>query len=90
MSLKMLPAIQCFKFGLHDLVLFVAVCKLSLCYCRDALTAGVGASRMSGKRSKQMAELVEVEIPGAPPPVPQRAPVARDASVDPYIGRQIM
>ena len=36
-----------------------------------------------------MAQLVEVDIPGGPAER-VRAPVARDASVDPYIGRHIM
>lgn len=41
------------------------------------------------KRSKQpLAQLVEVDISGAPV-MPQRAPVAQDASVDPFIGRYI-
>ena len=35
-----------------------------------------------------MAELLEVDITGAPV-IPQRAPVAWDASVDPFIGRHI-
>ena len=41
------------------------------------------------KRSKQpLAQLLEVDITGAPV-MRQRAPVARDASVDPLIGRYI-
>ena len=57
--------------------------------CRGPLDGGGGSGRV-GKRSKQpLAQLVEVDIPGAPA-VPQRAPVAPDASVDPYIGRHIM
>ncbi len=57
--------------------------------CRNPLE-GAGGSGRVGKRNKQpLAQLVEVDIPGAPA-VPQRAPVARDASVDPYIGRHIL
>ncbi|DBA88985.1 TPA: hypothetical protein ACH3X2_000206 [Trebouxia sp. C0005] len=56
---------------------------------RNTLEGGGGSARL-GKRNKHpMAQLVEVDIPGGPA-VPQRAPVARDASVDPYIGRHIM
>lgn len=57
--------------------------------CRGP-SEGAGVSGRMSKRAKQpFAQLVEVDIPGAPP-APQRAPVARDASVDPYIGRHIM
>ena len=55
-------------------------------------SGGGGATAAGGKpkRSKQpLAQLVEVDIPGAPL-MPHRAPVARDASVDPYIGRHIL
>ena len=69
------------------------VCKSECAHyvhgCRNTLEGGGGSARL-GKRNKQpMAQLVEVDIPGGPA-VPQRAPVARDASVDPYIGRHIM
>jgi len=57
--------------------------------CRNTLEGGGGSARL-GKRSKQpMAQLVEVDIPGGPAER-VRAPVARDASIDPYIGRHIM
>jgi len=65
------------------------VCTLCMHGCRNTLEGGGGSARV-GKRNKQpMAQLVEVDIPGGPA-VPQRAPVASDASVDPYIGRHIM
>ena len=53
-----------------------------------AAAGGPGAAGKT-KRSKQpLAQLLEVDITGAPV-MPQRAPVARDASVDPLIGRYI-
>lgn len=40
-----------------------------------------------GKKARQnVAQLVEVDIPGAGPP---RAPVARDASIDELIGKSV-
>lgn len=52
-------------------------------------TGGAAAAGGKAKRSKQpLAQLVEVDISGAPV-MPQRAPVAQDASVDPFIGRYI-
>ncbi|KAL3146596.1 hypothetical protein ABBQ32_000832 [Trebouxia sp. C0010 RCD-2024] len=52
-------------------------------------TVGGMTAGGKAKRSKQpLAQLVEVDISGAPV-MPQRAPVAQDASVDPFIGRYI-
>ncbi len=65
------------------------VCTLYMHGCRNTLEGGGGSARL-GKRSKQpMAQLVEVDIPGGPAER-VRAPVARDANVDPYIGKHIM
>ena len=51
--------------------------------------AGGPGGGAKAKRSKQpLAQLLEVDITGAPV-MRQRAPVARDASVDPLIGRYI-
>lgn len=67
----------------------IQICTLYIHGCRNTLEGGGGSARL-GKRSKQpMAQLVEVDIPGGPAER-VRAPVARDASIDPYIGRQIM
>ena len=57
--------------------------------CRGGLEGAGGSGRVGKKHKQPLAQLVEVDIQGAPG-VPQRAPVARDASVDPYIGRHIM
>lgn len=55
---------------------------LSVCLCRHSM------DNRGGKKAKHnMAQLVEMEIPGTGPP---RAPVAADASVDELIGKTVM
>ena len=55
--------------------------------CRNGGLASEGSKLK--RKQPLLAELVEVDIPGGPV-MPQRAPVARDASVNPYIGRHIL